>query len=98
MGGIFALAIGNPGWPSVRPQWDLRPLVVIAVALPILRYWLFLRLSPIVWLVAAAVAPVFTGLGDVVGFSLLVPAALLAAAAGSLVMRTRSRRRAPGGV
>lgn len=98
MGDIIALAIGNPSWPSSRPNWDLRPLVVIVAALPILRYWLYLRLRPIVWLATAAAAPVFTGLGDAIGFSVLVPLTLLAAATGSLVMRTRSHRDASGGV
>jgi len=98
VGDIVTLAIGNPGWPSARPRWDLRPLVVVAIALPILRYWLYVRLRPLVWLVAAATAPAFTGLGDAIGFSVLVPVTLLVAATGSFVMRTRARRHVPGGV
>jgi hypothetical protein len=98
MGDFLTLALGNPGWSGAPPRWDFRPFIVVLVALPVLRLWLGLRLRPIVWLVAVAVAPVFTGIGDAIGFSLLVPMLLLPVATAGLVLRTRSRRRPAGGV
>ncbi len=95
---ILPLALGNPGWSGAPPRWDFRPFIVVLVALPLLRSWLGLRLRPIVWLVAVAVAPVFTGIGDAIGFSLLVPMLLLPAATMGVILRSRSRRRPADGV
>lgn len=98
MGEILSLALGNPGWPTAPPRWDFRPFIVVLVGLPLLRSWLGLRLRPIVWLLGVAVAPVFTGIGDAIGFSVLVPLLLLPTATAGVILRTRSRRHPAGGV
>jgi hypothetical protein len=64
----FWIAVGGPSWPRGPYDWDLRPLIAVALALYVVRAVFGVRLTPVVVFFVFLTAPLFLLMGDLIGY------------------------------
>jgi hypothetical protein len=63
------IAVGGPA-PRLPTDWDLRPLIAVALALYVVRAVFRIRLTPVVAFFVFLTAPLFLLMGDTIGYGM----------------------------
>jgi hypothetical protein len=80
------IAVGGPT-PRLPTDWDLRPLIAVALALYLVRAVFRVRLTPVVVFFVFLTAPLFLLMGDLIGYDMASILVLVTVVVAAVALR-----------